>query len=252
LSREPVSTSERFIELDIIRGSALAIMVFFHFWWDLNYYGMAELNTHIYWWAQIAPVLFFTLVGISLVLAARHKSREDMLLYGSLVFAMGCGISLVSQFVMPNRPVAFGVLHCIGLSMVIGAFITKVDRKYLLLLAIPLIVLGSAMSMVPVGSPNLVQLAIGVHQASPERYMVDYFPILPWFGIVVLGMVLGEVLYKDGKRQFPFPDISNHRSARAASWLGRNSLVIYLAHQPIIAGTIIYVAPIVLRYMPNI
>jgi uncharacterized membrane protein len=100
--------------------------------------------------------------------------------------------------------------------------------------------------LITIQEPNVLLLTIGIHQPELWRYTVDYFPIFPWFGVVLFGMALGGILYKDGKRQFPFPDISKYVPVRIVSWFGKNSLTIYLAHQPIIAGTILYVYPYVL------
>jgi uncharacterized membrane protein len=243
---------ERFVEIDMLRGLAIAVMVAFHFWWDLAYYGMSSLNTQVYWYAQICPIVFFCIVGISLVLSARRKTLEQMIYRGILIFAFGCCISAISLVVIPDKPVTFGVLHCIGLSMIVGAFMVKLDKRLLFSLSLPIIALGKLISEFRVPSPNYLQLIVGFHQPYLERYTVDYFPMLPWFGIMVFGMALCGVLYKDGARQFPFPDISRYVPVRLASWLGRHSLTIYLAHQPVIAGTILYIIPLVSRYLPNI
>ncbi len=68
--------------------------------------------------------------------------------------------------------------------------------------------------------------------------MLDYFPILPWFGLVLVGIFLGNTLYRDYKRRFPIKDVSNHPISRAFIFLGRNSLIIYLLHQPILIAVL--------------
>jgi len=62
---------------------------------------------------------------------------------------------------------------------------------------------------------------------------VDYEPVFPWTGIVLVGMGLGEYLYPGGVRKFTVPCISAFFIRPLAS-LGRHSLIIYLVHQPII------------------
>jgi len=64
-------------------------------------------------------------------------------------------------------------------------------------------------------------------------YALDYFPVLPWFGLVLLGIYYGGVLYPEGKRSFSLKEKSNV-ATRFLGFLGRNSLKIYLVHQPII------------------
>jgi uncharacterized membrane protein len=85
-------------------------------------------------------------------------------------------------------------------------------------------------------NPNMVELAAGIHESNVAAHTIDYFPILPWFGVCLLGITLGNILYKDNKRRFPLPDLSHYKPTKPFSWLGQHSLAIYLVHQPIIAG----------------
>jgi uncharacterized membrane protein len=70
---------------------------------------------------------------------------------------------------------------------------------------------------------------------------LDYVPLLPWFGVVLMGMAGGALLYKDLVRRFPLPDISAWPPVRGLLFLGRNSLAIYILHQPLLLG-LIYLA----------
>jgi uncharacterized membrane protein len=66
---------------------------------------------------------------------------------------------------------------------------------------------------------------------------VDYYPLLPWFGPVLLGIAVGTALYPGGR-----PGRWSGRLAGAPPrWLtapGRRSLIIYLVHQPVLIVTI--------------
>jgi uncharacterized membrane protein len=66
----------------------------------------------------------------------------------------------------------------------------------------------------------------------PENlFMPDYRPLLPWFGVVLIGLFAGNVLYGENKRPVAkrAPVV-----ARPLLPLGRNSLFFYLIHQPIL------------------
>jgi uncharacterized membrane protein len=65
--------------------------------------------------------------------------------------------------------------------------------------------------------------------------MPDYRPLLPWFGVVLLGLFAGNVLYGGGKRP---PGVPSKAPLLAGPLvpLGRNSLFIYLIHQPILVA----------------
>ncbi|MBU4124390.1 MAG: DUF1624 domain-containing protein, partial [Nanoarchaeota archaeon] len=62
----------------------------------------------------------------------------------------------------------------------------------------------------------------------------DYFPLLPWFGIILIGIYFGKLLYKNNKRTFKISDLSNYLNIKFVSFLGKNSLLIYLMHQPLL------------------
>ena len=64
---------------------------------------------------------------------------------------------------------------------------------------------------------------------------------MDWFGVVLMGMAGGALLYKDLGRRFPLPDISAWPPVRGLIFLGRNSLAIYILHQPLLLG-LIYLA----------
>jgi uncharacterized membrane protein len=67
----------------------------------------------------------------------------------------------------------------------------------------------------------------------PGYTALDYYPLLPWFGFVLIGIYTGQTILPDGK---PRSKIATGDSTpmRVLSFLGRNSLAIYLAHQPVI------------------
>ena len=240
-------SNARFIELDLLRGLAIIAMVFLHLIWDLDYFGLVPLDTNIYQLQPVVPALFFLLVGMCLVVSKnkkRHQTLQEerkyhqhLALRGLKIFSLGMIITTISLLVMPGKPVVFGVLHCIGLSIVLSIPFLKF-RSYNLLFATLMILAGFVIGSYPVESPTAIHLAVGLHQSNVWAYTVDYFPLLPWFGAALLGIALGDVLYKDNKRRFKMPDLSKYTPMRLFSWLGKHSLAIYLLHQPIIAGVL--------------
>jgi uncharacterized membrane protein len=78
------------------------------------------------------------------------------------------------------------------------------------------------------GSPWLLWLGL-----APEGfYSLDYLPLLPWFGVVLMGIALGDFLYHGYKRRIALPDLGGALLVRPLAFLGRNSLLIYFVHQP--------------------
>jgi uncharacterized membrane protein len=241
-------SSKRFIEIDMLRGLAIFLMIFGHILWDLDYFGLIPINNIIYSFLQkTVPPLFFLLVGISLVVSKKKmenrslKEESDyynrLFLRGLKVFNLGIILTIFSLIFINGKPVFFGVLHCIGLSIILSAPFLKY-RRYTMIFALLLIFAGVLISQLTFKNPTVFHLAIGLHQADIWRYTVDYFPLLPWFGITLLGIVIGDYLYVGDKRRFRMPDISKYRPAKLFQWAGQHSLGLYLIHQPIIAGTL--------------
>ncbi len=68
---------------------------------------------------------------------------------------------------------------------------------------------------------------------------LDYEPLIPWFGVVLLGVSLGLVIYKNGVRQGLLTLLGEMpRILAPLCFLGRHTLIIYLVHVPIIIGVL--------------
>jgi uncharacterized membrane protein len=219
------------------------MMIIYHLLFDLNYFGFTstDLNslpalTFLY------PIgtLFLLLVGISLTLSyARVKDtlrpnqlRMKYLRRGSSVFALGLLITLVTWIYPHDGFILFGVLHCIGLSIIL-AYPFIQSRLPALLVGLLCISIGMYLqAMVTVGFPWLLWLGFVPNQF----YTLDYFPLLPWFGVVLIGIFLGNSLYQNNTRTFTLKDHSQLVISRLLCFLGRYSLVIYLVHQLAIVG----------------
>jgi uncharacterized membrane protein len=104
-----------------------------------------------------------------------------------------------------------------------------------LIAGVVVIAAGVYVDTLVVSYPWLVWL--GVKQGG--LYMVDYYPILPWFGLALLGIFAGHSFYHRGVRGFSLPNLAAVPPLRGLRFLGRHSLLIYVIHQPILIGLFI-------------
>jgi uncharacterized membrane protein len=230
---------KRFWEIDALRGAALCAMLVSNAVTDLQYFaGYNENNLLWFWLARVTASFFLLLAGVSLALSYSRAEKErkahfsKFLRRGLWIFFWGMMITLVTWLFIGSDFIAFGVLHLIGLSVIL--FYPLIKRRMLSLVAgLLAIAAGLLLYGMRFGFSWLVWLGL-----QPIGYRtVDYFPLLPWSGLVLVGVFLGNVLYKGYKRRFEFSAKEN-AATRFLSFLGRHSLVIYLLHQPIILSVL--------------
>lgn len=230
----------RYWEIDLFRGIAIMMMVVFHLLFDIDFYRIMSLEVHSGFWrffAFLTASSFVFIVGLSLSISnARSKKTlqgADLFLKyfkrGIGIFSLGILISVVTYVYMGDGFVLFGILHLIGLSIIIAPFFFGFGRLNLLF-AIIFFILGGVVA----GIEGPIWLAwIGIHPSS--FYSVDYEPLLPWFGLVLMGLFTGTTLYPEGKRQYNLPDIEDPLG-KGLVFIGRHSLLIYMLHQPVIVA----------------
>ena len=228
---------KRFWEIDFLRGIAIILMIISNFITDLAFFGIYDAPLFWQVFARITASLFIFLAGVSLALSysrvnKRSNSFMKYFFRGARIFSWGMAITLVTWLFMEEGFVVFGVLHLIGLSIILAY--PLLGFRYLnLLLGTAFVAAGLYASSFLFSFPWLLWLGF----VPAGFYSVDYFPLLPWFGIVLIGLFFGNLLYPGGKRKIRLPETKNP-AINALAFLGRNSLRIYLIHQPVLIGMI--------------
>ncbi|MFL6058213.1 MAG: heparan-alpha-glucosaminide N-acetyltransferase [Rubrobacteraceae bacterium] len=226
--------------MDAARGVAIAMMVVYHLMYDLDYFGGYDIEATSGFWARFADATagtFLFLVGVSLAISYSRASaaRPGRSLFGKYLLRgiriLAYGMALTVVFVVFGMGVvAFGILHLIGVSIILAYPLLRY-RYANLFLGLSIIVVGVYMRIEGFSSESPWLLPFGV---VPENLvMPDYRPLLPWFGVVLLGLFAGNALYGNGRRPALFADKAPV-ATKPLLPLGRNSLFIYLVHQPIL------------------
>ncbi len=228
--------NKRFWEMDALRGTAIIMMLLSNLMTDLNYFNIINSSVKDFWWwfARITASIFLFIVGISLTLSySKKKEFTKFFKRGIKIFFYGLIITIVTYLFIPKDYVIFGILHLIGASSIITY--PLINKPFIsLVLGIIILLTGLFTENLTINSIKLLWLGI-----TPQYYStVDYFPIIPWLGIILIGIYIGNKLYKDYERSFKIPR-NNNILIKIMTFIGRNSLIIYLIHQPIIL-TILY------------
>jgi uncharacterized membrane protein len=232
----------RFWEVDFLRGMAIVLMVLFHLAFDLNYFGVQQIEVASGFWfylARFTASLFLLLVGVSLTLShsrARLLGQEDRFRYRLMkrslwIFSLAIGVTLVTYFFIGKGFIVFGVLHLIGISLLLAYPFLRLHGVNFLF-GLSFILAGLFLQSLSVDFPWLLWLGL----APMDFRSVDYFPLLPWFGVILIGVAFGDLFYRGYRRRIPVPDLAGSSLVSGLAFLGRNSLAIYLAHQPVLIG----------------
>ena len=228
----------RFWEVDAARGVAIIMMIVYHTTYDLDTLGGYDVQSTTGYWALFADLtagLFLLLVGVSLAISRARTSLMGWRLFGKYlarglrILAYGVVLTLVF-LALGMGVVAFGILHLIGISIILAYPFLRL-RLTNLVLGTLIFVVGQYILAQGLDSQSFWLLPFGI---VPEGViMPDYRPLLPWFGVVLIGLFFGNVVYGDGRRPAALGDKAP-MLARPLPPPGRNSLFIYLIHQPII------------------
>ena len=212
----------RFVFIDTLRGFAVILMVFFHLFFDLNLFKLVAIDVlkHPFWFwlPRWIVTVFLVCVGIGLALVHKNGIRWEHV-WKRLIKIGGCAllITCTTLVLFPSQYIFFGILHCIAVSSVLGLLFVKYPKSSLLGF---FVIILSYTIIKPSTEPLLDWLGIRP---------LDFIPIYPWFGMVLLGIFLESIhFHKISIRQI--------RVVRWMAYVGRHSLIIYLIHQPILFG----------------
>ncbi|HAA91037.1 MAG TPA: hypothetical protein DCS82_07885 [Rhodospirillaceae bacterium] len=235
----------RIAVIDLARGIAVYFMALYHLAWDLNDFQFTDfaLFSDPFWLGARTAILasFLFLAGLSMVLAAGRGRGWSAFWRRWTAIVLGAGlVSLGTYFIFPQAYVFFGVLHCIAVaSLLVLPFLT-LSFWYALAAGIAVWTL-----------PHLVGNRIFDHDwlqwigfvtRMPES--VDYVPIFPWAGVMLLG-----IAYGNWRAERPTGPVSEWQPVKGigamTAWVGRHTLVIYILHQPLLVGLVWLAAQIV-------
>lgn len=226
---------KRIWELDVLRGVCILGMVVVHLIYDLQtffslpFLADSQLFDLIKQWGG---VLFLLISGICVTLGS-HPVRRGLIVFacGLLCSAVTAGMYVLN---MADKSIIiyFGVLHCLGVCMLLWPLFKRLPVWALGLLGLGLTVLGLWISgNVVLDFPWLIPLGL----VPGDFASSDYFPLLSNLGFFLVGAFLGKTLYR--KKETLLPRINPANPVLAFfTLLGKWSLPVYLLHQPIITG----------------
>lgn len=221
-------------ELDAFRGLCILGMVIVHFVYDLVYlYGIVSWE-YPAWFSFVmnwGGVLFLLISGICATLGSRSVRRG--------LIVLGCGFICTAVtygmyrfgFADSSLTIYFGVLHCLGVCMILWWVLKRLPTAVLAVLGILLAGAGLYLRNMSF-DVSMWLMPLGFVPANFASS--DYFPLMPNLGFFLLGAVIGRTVYK--RKESLLPGKGDAFPLRFLRLCGKHSLWIYLLHQPVLSA----------------
>ncbi len=232
----------RLWEVDVVRTAAILMMVAYHAAWDVFHLAPSvDVDPFDGGWRALQVACgstFLFVVGVSLAISnARGRARglDGWALYrrhlrrAAQVAAAALLVTVVTLIALGDDYVRFGILHCIAVAMVVGPLLLRLGW-WNVPLGAAVIAVGVVLESQPAGDvPGLFLLGV-----PPSHGTVDWYPVLPWLGPMMIGLAVGRALYPGGRRGRWGDRLPEPTFARTLGAPGRHALPIYLVHQGVL------------------
>lgn len=244
---------KRFYLIDEYRGFWMINMILYHAIWDLVYIFGCNWQWYksdmAFYWQQSICWSFIFVSGFCWQMG-KHKLKR-----GLQVFGAGIVITLATLIFMPDSRVIFGVLTLLGSSMLLMIPCDKVFCKMnpwigaIASFVIFLFVYPVNDGYFGFGDVKMLDLPIELYCGWISTYLgfpmtgfwsTDYFSIIPWFFLYSVGYFAYRILFvgKESRGKTFVKEVMAKSICPPLGWIGRNALIIYMLHQPVVYGVL--------------
>lgn len=227
-------------------------MVVYHFFYDLidgqilfaPFFYSRPMNMI----RDIFAGLFMFISGISCLLS-RNNLRRGILCMGAALL-----VTAASALFFPEMPIRFGILHLLGICMILYGLLEPISHKMKpvggFILCVLLFFLTFGVRQGFIGIPALLEISIPQIFYQTDVFFPfgiltegfvsgDYFPLFPWMFCFFAGSFFA-LWYR--RRHIPAWIYRTHIPFLALA--GKNTLWIYLLHQPVLFVILILIRSI--------
>jgi len=217
----------RYWEIDLVRGIAVSLMIIYHF----IFYLIFPYHDPFYWIVVLTAPTFIIVSAISLSISYSRGADFKRFARRGVKLFIFAGIVTFSSFMFFKIGfIVFGILHFFAVSsFLIYPFLKHSSKNIVPFIGLLIVLIGLIFLNTTVDSNYLIWAGL----LPKGAYALDFYPLFPWFGLMLIGAWMGNKLYPKGQRNFSIKKIDNGASD-FLQLLGRNSLLIYFIHQPVL------------------
>lgn len=217
---------QRIFLLDTMRFVALVSMVIFHIHYDLVFfYHWLSTDSPLFW--RVLQVVFAG--GLFIFVSGWTATLGRRSFLGLLAIGL-CAllVSLATYFFVGGQYVRFGILHFMFTANLLYLLVLQhCSSKFLVLIAASLLLLSSYFQQIYIEHELLIWLDI-----LPIGYQsVDHYPLPLWLPVFIAGIIWGRAGMSEMAAE-SFQRYAQH--GELITKCSRNSLRIYILHQPLI------------------
>lgn len=216
----------RIWEVDLLRFVAILLMVIFHFIYDLNEFLGVNVEYEFGFWKFVgaaSAILFIFISGISSGFSRNTFKR------GFKVLCFGMIITIATYIFDSSQYIRFGILHFLGVSMMLFPFLKKINNWVLVIIGVLSFIVGKYIEIMTVNT--FLLLPFGFMYSGFAS--MDYYPLLPYISYFIFGILCYKLFYYKGRSLLNF-----NFNLGLVQVVSKHSLSIYLLHQPILLGII--------------
>lgn len=249
------SKRKRIYFLDELRGFAILCMIVHHAFLDVgDVLGLTWGYRIFDALCTVQPAFWAIFIIISGVCS---RLSRNTIKRGFIVLGAGLIITLFTVVIMPlfgftGSEIYFGILHCLGSCMIITGLlmpaISKINYKLGAVISAFLFIFTYGINTgtmlftlikLPASWYKYDFLApLGVYSKNFES--ADYFSIIPWIFLFLFGAFIGKLAKDENLPKFMYKQRSKFLCT-----VGKNSLWVYILHQPAIYLIMLIIAFII-------
>ena len=231
--------------IDALRAIAVLAMIIYHFAWDLGFFNIVDpVVVNSGWWKIFAVSIgssflflsgfsfwFFSYSGINF---RKFFKRILILIAAALIVSLGTYQADSNTFVF------FGILHLLSACTLLGILIYRIPPTLIIFIGL-LIIIFEPYLISEFYEPKYLAWT-GLYSGSTGS--VDFYGFIPWSSAYIFGLGFSKIIFRKRGEEIRINNFLFFKTSRNSIlikiffWMGRNSLLVYLTHQPILMGLI--------------